>query len=105
MAMTKPTHFVTNITPLRGALGQAPSGAVDGDFMAPAPAMIEIEGDSPEDGYSYGRRNGEWVRIVPLDGAQMTGPLLLYDDPTQPLEAATKRYTDALWKHIDSGTF
>jgi hypothetical protein len=108
MAMTRPTHFVSRVTPIRGALGQAPSGAVDGDYMAPAPLQIEIEDDAPEDSYTYGRRNGEWVRIVPLEGgtfATMTGPLYLHDDPVAPLQAATKRYTDELWKRIDSGTF
>ena len=32
--------------------------------------------------------------FLPLSGGQMTGPLLLFADPTQNLEAATKKYVD-----------
>ena len=31
---------------------------------------------------------------VPLDGATMTGPLILSRDPVEPMEAATKQYVD-----------
>jgi hypothetical protein len=103
--MIKPTHFVSKVTPLRGALGQAPSLATDGDYIGIAPTQVDIEDDAPEDDYTYGRRNGEWVRIVPLSGATMTGPLYLHDDPVLPLQAVTKRYLDARFQHIDSGTF
>jgi hypothetical protein len=31
---------------------------------------------------------------LPKSGGEMTGPLILHSDPTQPLEAATKQYVD-----------
>ena len=100
--MIRPQVFENKIKPLRGAWGQSP--------LAPSPIPIQplgvdIIGDAPEDGYLYGRRNGEWVRVVPLSGATMTGALYLHDDPLQPLQAATKRYLDRLWERIDGGTF
>lgn len=35
------------------------------------------------------------VTFVEVSGDTMEGPLILYDDPTAPLEAATKQYVDA----------
>ena len=52
--------------------------------------------DAPFDSTTYGRNNGIWVHVLPLSGGMMTGPdaLVLYNDPTSPLGAATKRYVD-----------
>lgn len=38
--------------------------------------------DAPSDGYVYGRVNGQWVRVTPLSGGTMTGPLILSENPT-----------------------
>ena len=101
-SLVRPKQFSTTIKPLRGAWGQSP---LPMDTVPIMPAGVDIIGDAPEDGYVYGRRNGEWVRVVPLSGATMEGFLYLHDDPVQPLQAATKRYLDNLWRRIDGGTF
>jgi hypothetical protein len=50
--------------------------------------------EAPIDSYSYGRLNSSWQRVLPLSGGNLTGALTLQADPTQPLQAATKQYTD-----------
>jgi hypothetical protein len=106
--MIRPTVFADRIIPLRGAFGQSayPTPVLNERFEGIAPTGVDIIDDAPEDGFTYGRRNGEWVRIVPLSGAEMEGRLFLYDDPLEPLEAATKRYVDSrFWTRVDGGVF
>jgi hypothetical protein len=50
--------------------------------------------DAPSDGFTYGRDSGDWNRVLPLNGGTMTGPLILYENPQQEYEAATKEYVD-----------
>lgn len=50
--------------------------------------------DAPSDGHLYGRMNVTWVQALPLSGGSMLGTLTLQADPTAPLQAATKQYTD-----------
>jgi hypothetical protein len=50
--------------------------------------------EAPIDAYSYGRVNASWQRVLPLVGGSLTGSLMLFADPTQPLEAATKQMVD-----------
>ena len=52
--------------------------------------------EAPLDGFAYARMNGNWVRVLPLAGGTMTGPLILSRDPQIDMEAATKQYVDAL---------
>jgi hypothetical protein len=70
----------------------------------PAPfASAIIEDDAPMDGKTYGRMNGTWYAVVPLSGATMEGPLFLFRDPVEDMEAATKYYFDHL--NVDGGEF
>ena len=106
--LVRPKIFTTRTTPLRGAWGQAARPEPYTVGVMPTmggimPLGVDIIDDAPEDGYTYGRRNGEWTRVVPLSGAEMTGALFLHDDPVEPLQAATKRYFDKLWERIDGG--
>ena len=105
--LVRPTNFDSGRSrPLRGAWGQSPLPPIPRDDWPPRDhnmRAVDILEPAPEDGYVYGRRNGEWVRVVPLEGATMTGPLMLHDDPTLPLQAATKRYVDNLWLRINGG--
>jgi len=48
--------------------------------------------DAPRNGLIYGRRNGEWERILGLDGGELTGPLILARDPLLPMEAVTLQF-------------
>lgn len=59
-------------------------------------SLTEVPGvpDAPFDGSTYGRDNGNWVKVVPSAGGTMTGPLTLSGDPTSALQAATKQYVD-----------
>ena len=52
-------------------------------------------GDATSDGFSYGRLNGAWAKVLPLTGGTLTGSLILNADPTVALGAATKQYVDA----------
>lgn len=61
--------------------------------------------DAPADGVTYGRLNNMWEPVVPLTGATMRGRLFLVDDPQHPLEAVTKRYVDAKFRHLDAGRY
>jgi hypothetical protein len=60
--------------------------------------------DAPNDGKLYGRKSAAWADTggvyVAKSGDIMTGVLVLYADPANPLEAATKQYVDA---HAGSG--
>lgn len=51
--------------------------------------------DAIADGFTYGRMNNQWFRVLSLNGGTMTGPLVLETDPTSPMQAATKQYVDA----------
>jgi hypothetical protein len=50
--------------------------------------------DAPSDSTLYGRMNATWTHAVPLAGGTMTGLLTLSADPTAPLGAVTKQYSD-----------
>ena len=50
--------------------------------------------EAPSDSAAYGRENISWVPVLPIDGGTMGGPITLAGDPTQPLHASSKRYTD-----------
>jgi len=79
-----------------GAIAEAPN---DGQFYSrknlawavPPGGLI----DAPSDGKLYGRVSATWAAGVKLAGDTMTGLLILSADPTSPLGAVTKQYTDA----------
>jgi hypothetical protein len=50
--------------------------------------------DAPSDSHFYGRVNAAWAQGLALTGGTLTGPLVLAADPTSPLQAATKQYSD-----------
>lgn len=53
--------------------------------------------DAPMDGTTYGRNNGDWVNVLPLQGGTMQGPIILQPGvPANPLAAVTKQYVDEL---------
>lgn len=66
------------------------------DHTSPAWVIANNTGipDAPADGFSYGRENNKWVRVLNLNGGTMLGPLILSGDPTDPLGAVTKQYVD-----------
>jgi len=51
-------------------------------------------GDAPHDTFAYGRFEGTWLRVLPLGGGNLGGPLFAYRDPLGPTEVATKNYVD-----------
>jgi microcystin-dependent protein len=53
-------------------------------------------GDAPHDANSYGRMNGNWVKVVSLSGGNLEGPLYAFRDPQGPSEVATKNYVDTM---------
>jgi hypothetical protein len=61
--------------------------------------------EAPQDGKTYGRLNAAWVATLPLSGGVMTGMLTLAGPPSNPLDAATKAYTDTAVSVIDAGTY
>jgi hypothetical protein len=70
-----------------------PDGSVDLVFVDPLASAGGIS-EAPQDGYSYGRANAIWWRVLPTSGGNMTGALALASDPTNPMQAATKQYVD-----------
>jgi hypothetical protein len=87
-ALTNPVYTTVYITSFAGVGG--------GVVMSTNPLP-----DAPQDGITYGREDGNWVPVVNLAGDTMTGPLTLANDPTLPLEAATKEYVD---NYVDAVT-
>lgn len=68
--------------------------------------QTEHIGDAPTTGQMYGRRNRGWEMVVPIAGnVEMQGELLLWRNPEEPMEAATKAYIDARPINVDGGTF
>ena len=52
---------------------------------------------APVDGLLWTNPTENWPgEFLPLAGGTMEGPLVLADDPTNPMEAATKQYVDAM---------
>ena len=58
--------------------------------------------DAVSDGFSYGRLNATWQKVVPLAGGIMTGPLALNADPATSMQAATKQYVDSFAALFDA---
>ncbi len=52
-------------------------------------------GDSPLDGFLYGRSMNTWVRALKLSGGTLTGVLTLVGNPSANLDAAPKQYVDS----------
>lgn len=67
-----------------------------GGSSTPAPSPGTGIPEAPMDGHFYGRRNGAWVPVLGLSGGTMTGPLILFRDPQEDMEAVTKRYADSV---------
>jgi len=73
-----------------------PTDAITREFLDLALAGIGGEGegvpDAPVDGFAYGQQDADWVKVLPLAGGQMTGPIVLDGDTT----TSTKSLTTAL---------
>lgn len=50
--------------------------------------------DAPNDTKIYGRRNNNWWETIRITGGTFQGPVTMYRDPLNSLEAATKNYVD-----------
>ena len=79
-------------------------------FDFPDTPLLDESVTTP-DGIVYFWDGVKWSTVVsssasflPLAGGQMSGPLLLAADPTQPLEAASKQYTDQV-PLLDGGAY
>jgi len=57
-------------------------------------AIVVAMPEAPNDTFAYGRKGVAWTQVLQLTGGQLTGPLVLHGDPTQPLEAVPKQYAD-----------
>jgi len=57
-------------------------------------AIVVAMPEAPADTFAYGRKGAAWTQVLQLTGGQLTGPLVLAGDPTQPLEAVPKQYAD-----------
>ena len=75
--------------------------------LAPVGTLIGqgISDDAVSDGFSYGRLNATWQRVVALAGGTMTGPLALNADPTTNMQAATKQYVDNFAAPFDAMSY
>ena len=78
--------------------------SVSGQYILAPMATLAggIAGDAVSDGFSYGRLNATWQRVVPLAGGTMTGPLALNADPATAMQAATKQYVDNFAAPLDA---
>jgi hypothetical protein len=82
------TPIVATEARLPGGGGNRPGGNRPGAQAGPTPSRSLM---------------AEMAARLPLSGGEMTGPLVLHDDPAQPDEAATKGYVDS--QIAQGGTF
>jgi hypothetical protein len=75
-------------------LSADPAGALDAATKQYVDAHVGGITDAPSDAFFYGRINAAWAKGLALAGGTLTGPLVLAADPTSPLQAATKQYSD-----------
>ena len=51
-------------------------------------------GEAPTNGKVFGRLNGAWTQTLNIAGDTMQGALVLFADPSNAMQAATKQYVD-----------
>jgi hypothetical protein len=75
-------------------LAADPVAALDASTKQYVDAHVGGITEAPLDSFFYGRVNATWAKGLALVGGTLTGPLVLAADPTSPLQAATKQYSD-----------
>lgn len=80
-----------------------PKAAVGRDYISPTAAVNKEYVDNAISAIVGGGGAAGNLRFVNTTGDRMVGALTLHDDPTNPMEAATKQYIDD--KVIDAGTY
>jgi hypothetical protein len=75
-------------------LAADPVAALDASTKQYVDAHVGGITEAPLDSFFYGRVNATWAKGLALTGGTLTGPLVLVADPTSPLQAATKQYSD-----------